>query len=769
MWLAKENKYARKSLRTRCETTAVERGKAAYLEIYANPSKQHVRSSVEGDLMELTIEQALQQGVAAYNVGNLQEAERCYQAILHSQPKHSDASHNLGLIALSVNQIEAALPLFKTALDVNPNVEQFWVSYIDALVKAKRLKDAKQTIKKAKKKGFDAKKLDTLLSQSKGVTDTKIPSQAQLNSLLKHYQDGRFSDAEKLATTISQEFPKHQFSWKVLGAVLGATGKQSKALDANQKAVALSPQDAEARNNFGISLQKLGRLEDAEASYRKATALKADFAEAHSNLGNTLKELGRLDEAEASYTQAIALKPDYAEAHSNLGLTFKELGRLEDAEASYTQAVALKPDYADAHYNLGNTLKELGRLDEAEASYTQAIALKPDYADAHYNLGITLQELGKLEEAEASCTQVIALKPDYAEAHGNLGNMLKELGKLDEAETSYTQAIALKPDYVEAHNNLGNVLQELGRLDEAEASYTQAISLKPGYAEAHSNLGNTLKELGRLDEAEASYTQAIALKPDFALAYYALGKFLYVKGNEDLALESIVKANDIKPQSKDYELMLSVMKARKFRKKNEAKVGDTSNVSALTGLISSPTFLNRAVEEDLIASLYEMNSIQLDKTKRVGRLASGKNDARYGKGIVSADFNLFKDARFIIQKLAGNLTKIMMEAVKSDIYIFDSFFNILSAGGGTIPHNHLCNLDEDIGLGLGKQKYSLVYYLSAGDQNCSEPGILKLYEPDEDILPCEGMITIIPASRMHSSVYGGKTDRVMIGVNFYSL
>jgi len=31
------------------------------------------------------------------------------------------------------------------------------------------------------------------------------------------------------------------------------------------------------------------------------------------------------------------------------------------------------------------------------------------------------------------------------------------------------------------------------------------------------------------------------------------------------------------------------------------------------------------------------------------------------------------------------------------------------------------------------------------------------------------MITIIPSSRMHSAVYGGKTDRVMIGVNFYSL
>jgi len=121
------------------------------------------------------------------------------------------------------------------------------------------------------------------------------------------------------------------------------------------------------------------------------------------------------------------------------------------------------------------------------------------------------------------------------------------------------------------------------------------------------------------------------------------------------------------------------------------------------------------------------------------------------------------------QPLAADLTRIMMEAVKSDVYIYDSFFNILGAGGGTTPHRQLNDLDRDINLNLVKQKYSLQYYFSVGDQNCSEPGMLKLYEPVEDILPSEGMITIIPASRMHSAVYNGKTDRVMIGVNFYSL
>ena len=95
------------------------------------------------DLMELIIEQVLQQGFSEYKAGNFQEAEEAYQAILQSQSKHVDARHNQGLIAISVNHIESALQLFKTAFDVSQNIEQFWVSYIDALVKAIKLKDAK--------------------------------------------------------------------------------------------------------------------------------------------------------------------------------------------------------------------------------------------------------------------------------------------------------------------------------------------------------------------------------------------------------------------------------------------------------------------------------------------------------------------------------------------------------------------------------------------------------------------------------------------------
>ena len=69
--------------------------------------------------MELTIEQALQQGVEADKEGKVQEAERLYRAILQAQPQHPDANHNLGVLAVSVNKTEEALPLLKTALESN--------------------------------------------------------------------------------------------------------------------------------------------------------------------------------------------------------------------------------------------------------------------------------------------------------------------------------------------------------------------------------------------------------------------------------------------------------------------------------------------------------------------------------------------------------------------------------------------------------------------------------------------------------------------------
>ena len=296
--------------------------------------------------MELTIEQALQQGVAAHKEGKLQEAERLYRAILQSQSAHPDANHNLGIIAVSVNKTEVALPLFKTALEANPKIEQFWLSYIDALIKEKQFDNAKQVLEQAKKQGLAGEKINGLEGQLASINKQESVGslshyQQQLSSLLEHYQNGRLSDAEKLATSISHEFPSHNFSWKILGAVFKATGRNSEAVNANQTAVALSPQDAEAHNNLAGTLQELGRLDEAKASFTQAIALKPDFAEAHNNLGNTLQELERLEEAEESYRKAIDNNATMGEAYLGLSHILRQCGNIEESSNIQIQGLEL--------------------------------------------------------------------------------------------------------------------------------------------------------------------------------------------------------------------------------------------------------------------------------------------------------------------------------------------------------------------------------------------------------------------------------------------
>ena len=137
--------------------------------------------------MELTLDQALQKGVEAHKAGKVQEADQYYTAILKAQPKHPDANHNMGVLAVAVGKVQAALPFFKTALEANPNITQYWLSYIDALIKLDRMADAKAVFDQAKSKGakgdgFDQieKRLDASETKNKSTARSTTTSDKSL-------------------------------------------------------------------------------------------------------------------------------------------------------------------------------------------------------------------------------------------------------------------------------------------------------------------------------------------------------------------------------------------------------------------------------------------------------------------------------------------------------------------------------------------------------------------------------------------------------------
>jgi|TARA_B100000795_G_scaffold243154_1_gene206835 tetratricopeptide (TPR) repeat protein len=85
------------------------------------------------------------------------------------------------------------------------------------------------------------------------------------------------------------------------------------------------------------------------------------------------------------------------------------------------------------------------------------------------------------------------------------------------------------------------------------------------------------------------------------------------------------------------------------------------------------------------------------------------------------------------------------------------------------PNNNLGIILQEQGrLEEAEKSYKQAISLKPGNAEVNNNLSITQYIYEE-ILPYNGMVTTIPASRNHSVVYNGKKDRVMIGSNFYSL
>ena len=541
--------------------------------------------------MELTLDETLQKAVEAHKAGKLQEADRLYTAILQAQPKHPEANHNMGVLAFGVNKIQEALAYFKTALEANPSIGQYWLNYIDALIQLDQIVDAQTAFDQAKGRGASGEAFEQLEQRLNELNETQVKAAPHidgqnqvrpnvLDSLKldqairlakKKAKEGSPDDVKHIYNDILARFPKNKraldgiksLSGGFIGKVsmvkeppqdqqqrlinLYQQGQLQQALDSAKQLLSQFPNSLTLYNIQGAANAGLGQLDAAIDSYKQALKIKPDYADAYNNMGAALKDKGDLEAAIGSYKQALKIKPDYADAYNNMGAALKDKGDLDTAIDNYKKAIKFKPDFAEAYFNIGNTFRDKGDLELAIASFKKALKIKPKYADAYYNMGVALNDKGDVEAAIESFKKAIKIKPDYAEAYYNMGSALQEKGDPESAIDSYQQAIKIKPHYSEAFNNMANALRDKGDLGAAINIYQQALKIKPDYADAHNNMGNALKDKGELAAAINSYQQALKIKPDYAKAHNNIGVLLQDKGDLEAAIDSYQEALKIKP------------------------------------------------------------------------------------------------------------------------------------------------------------------------------------------------------------------------------
>jgi peptidyl-prolyl cis-trans isomerase D len=309
----------------------------------------------------LIVDQIIKQAISCHKDGNLPEAERFYRIALQVNPQHADVNHNLGMVLAQSHRAAEGLPYFKAALEINPDKDQYWLSYVNGLIDAEQYAMARQVLEDRRENGLSGEAADRL------GTWLSAPSQHSVDELATAIDQGEFSRAEMQARVVVDRFPQLSYGWKTLGAVLMKQGRFAEALQPLKNATVLSPSEAENQSNLGNVYMQLGNISEAEACYHHAITCEPGNVIAQFNLGKIFFELGRLDEAEGCFNKVLERDPDFAEVAKRLNLIRQKRERrannaaaMSERQDSDVTSVARR-----THSNLLDYLREnkiLGKL-----------------------------------------------------------------------------------------------------------------------------------------------------------------------------------------------------------------------------------------------------------------------------------------------------------------------------------------------------------------------------------------------------------------------
>ena len=330
--------------------------------------------------------------VELHRRGDLPGANRLYLEILEAEPGNFPARHMLGLVRHQQGQNDEALTHIDAALVINPGVAEAWSNYGLVLMALDRLDDA--------------------------------------------------LDAFARAIGLKPDYPE---AFNNRAIVLARMGRYEEAIGECDRALALRPVYAEALNNRGNALRGLGKTDEALKSYDRALAMNPAMVDARgnraglsrgqtrrvenpdtlNNYGGSLRRQRRFEEALACFNRVLEIRPDHVPALINQGVAMWDLKRFEDAITSYDKALALQPTHVEALNNRGVAQWHLKRPLDALASFDAALAVKPDFAQALHNRGLALGEMRRFEDAIAAYEQAGIADPRHkftveAIAHASL-------------------------------------------------------------------------------------------------------------------------------------------------------------------------------------------------------------------------------------------------------------------------------------------------------------------------------------------------------------
>ena len=156
-------------------------------------------------------------------------------------------------------------------------------------------------------------------------------------------------------------------------------------LEISKKVLAMDESNSDVHALLGLAYLMQRELEKAIAEGEKALVLGPTNAQAHALLAVSMNDVGRFDDAIRLVKKAMRLHPYYPAYYlSWLGGGYRMTGRYEDALSVYNQLLerSLKGEFpvVDAHVYLVDLYAEIGKEDEARAHAAEIFKIEPEFS-----------------------------------------------------------------------------------------------------------------------------------------------------------------------------------------------------------------------------------------------------------------------------------------------------------------------------------------------------------------------------------------------------
>lgn len=316
-------------------------------------------------------------GLVRYTEARYPEALTAFNQAIKIDPTLPEAHNYSGEIYEKLDREAEAVAEYKEAVRLNPKYVEAWFNLGAAYFNQGNYQEA-----------IPAYKEVVRLQNTNGEAHANLGDAYRLLN--------RFGEAEgsyRLASIFIKNDPE---IFSKLGYVLGRQLKWNGAVEALNKAVALSP-DAIDYTNLGwayynaaqVDLKTRGKeadakpkLQQAKAALQKATAGNQNFAPTYLNLGITLTDLGEYQASVEALKRATELRKNWIFAINELGIAYRKLNDFENAVRQFQQAVAIDDKFAIGYFNLGEAELRRGNTKEAKKALDKLKKLNRNMANA---------------------------------------------------------------------------------------------------------------------------------------------------------------------------------------------------------------------------------------------------------------------------------------------------------------------------------------------------------------------------------------------------